>query len=83
MIKNKTRKKDEYYIQWIGFLKSIFLSALGALAFVVFYCYQHDVIDKYLILMGSVLFITLTTLYAVIRNYISKLGINEEEINDD
>lgn len=80
--KNKTRKKMNITFNGLAFKINI-LICFRCTGICGFYCYQHDVIDKYLILMGSVLFITLTTLYAVIRNYISKLGINEEEINDD
>lgn len=67
-------KNKEYYIQSIAVIKALFLSALGALAVVIFYCYQHNEVDKYLILIEIVLTVIATTLFLLLRKFICKVG---------
>jgi hypothetical protein len=68
----------EFYIQWIGVIKAIFISTIGALAFVVFYCYQNDKIDIYLIIMIVTMLVVVSSLFAILKNLILKLGSKGE-----
>ena len=69
-----TKKNQEYYIQWISVIKAVLISALGALAFVIFYGYQNDKIDNYLMIMDVILSLSIIGMFLVLKKYISKVG---------
>ena len=70
----KSKRNKDYYVQWVSVIKAMFLSALGALAVVIFYSYQHEKIDNYLIIMVTALIVIITALFLILRKFICKVG---------